>query len=143
MLYERTQARVCVAGRRVRTPYGFRISVKVPRGKRQRFPVEADAISEEYLRDFLLALGGERREGREVTVEHEVDGIDARYRVRGENAAGFACELVSGEPTIFRQGKRVADRRGRLRRTGKDGEAQELLVVPALRARRSERGVGF
>lgn len=40
-------------------------------------------------------------------MEHEVDGTVAVYRVRGENAAGFACELVSGEPMIFKQGKRV------------------------------------
>jgi hypothetical protein len=96
-----------VDGRRVETPYGFRVGVKALCGKKQRFPVEVEAISEDALRDLLYALEGKRRKGREVTVGHEVDGTVALYRVRGENAAGFACELVSGEPTIFRQGKRV------------------------------------
>ncbi|QIN81108.1 hypothetical protein GBA65_21990 (plasmid) [Rubrobacter marinus] len=107
-LYERAQARVFVEGRRVHTPYGFTVSVKAPRGKRQRFPVEAEAISDEEIRDFLYALGDERRKGSEVTVEHEVDGTLALYRVKGENAAGFACELASGEPVVFRQGERVS-----------------------------------
>ena len=51
---------------------------------------------------------GEGREGQEITVEHEVAGTVALYRIKGENAAGFVCELVLGEPVIFRQGKRVA-----------------------------------
>ncbi len=146
VLYERARARVFVDGRRVETPYGFRVGVKAPRGKRQRFPVEVEAISEDALRDLLLhALEGERRKGREVTVEHEVDGTVALYRVRGENAAGFACELVSGEPRIFRQGKRVELARPSslpVLDGENDGEIEELLLVPALRARRTELRVG-
>ena len=107
VLFERARARVFVDGHRVATPYGFRVGVKAPRGKRLRFPVEVEGISDEDLRNLLEALGGERRKRNEVTIEHEVDGTVALYRARSENAAGFACELVSGEPVVFSRGKRV------------------------------------
>lgn len=106
-LFERAQARVWVGGRRVGVPSGFKVDVKAPRGKRRRFPVEVDAASSEDLRDFLETLQGERRRRREVTLEHVVDGTLALYRVRGENASGFACEMVSGEPVVFSRGRRV------------------------------------
>ncbi len=60
----------------------------------------------------LLGRGGEViescGEGREVAVEHWVDGEETVYRVRVLDMRGrLNSEVVEGEPMIWKQGKRV------------------------------------
>ncbi len=112
-LYERAVMRLFVDGRRVVVPSGFRGEVKPPKGARPLYRVRVDASDGEGLRDLFDALGEVERRKRSITVEHEVDGAKARYRVvrpsGGDQGHGtLHGELVEGAPVMFDgHGRRV------------------------------------
>lgn len=112
-LYERSVMRLFVDGRRVAVPSGFGGDVKIPKGARPLYRVQVDADNEEGLRDLFHGLEEVKRQKKSITVEHEVDGTKARYRVvrisGGSGGHGtLHCELVEGEPVMFDgHGRRV------------------------------------
>ncbi len=105
-LYERSVMRLFVDGRLVAVPDGFGGDVKTPKGVRLPYRVQVDADDEEGLRNLFAALEGIELRDRNVTVEHEVDGAKASYRVvRMSGGSGghgsLHGELVEGEPVVF------------------------------------------
>ncbi len=80
-LYERAVMRLFVDGRRVVVPSAFGGEVKPPKGARPLYRVQVDASDEERLRDLFYGLEEVKRRTKSITVEHEVDGVRARYRV--------------------------------------------------------------
>lgn len=112
-LYERSVMRLFVDGRRVVVPSGFGGEAKTPKGARPLYRVEVDASDEEGLRNLFAALERVELRKRSVTVEHEVDGVKATYRVvrtsgGGQGHGTLHGELVEGEPVMFDgHGRRV------------------------------------
>ncbi len=112
-LYERAVMRMFVDGRRVVVPSGFGGEVKPPKGTRPLYRVQVDASDEEGLRDLFYKLAEVKRRKKSITVEHEVDGVKARYRVvrtsgGGQGHGTLHGELVEGEPVMFDgHGRRV------------------------------------
>jgi hypothetical protein len=112
-LYERAVMRLFVDGRRVAVPSGFGGEVKPPKGARPLYRVQVDAIDEEGLRDLFYGLQEVKSRKKSITVEHEVDGVRARYRVvrtsGGDQGHGtLHGELVEGEPVMLDgHGRRV------------------------------------
>ncbi len=112
-LYERAVLRLFVDGRRVVVPSGFGGEVKTPKGVRPLYRVQVDASDEEGLRDLFAGLEEAKRRKQGVTVEHEIDGVKATYRVvrtsgGGQGHGTLHGELVEGEPLMFDgHGRRV------------------------------------
>ena len=107
--------RLFVDGRRVAVPSGFGGEAKTPKGARPLYRVQVDASDEEGLRDLFDGLEEAKRRKQGVTVEHEIDGVTARYRVvrtSGGNR-GYGTlhgELIEGEPVMFDgHGRRVRE----------------------------------
>ena len=105
--------RLFVDGRRVAFPSGFGGEVKLPKGARALYRVQVDAIDEEGLRDLFRGLEEVKRRKKSITIEHEVDGVKARYRVvrtsGGDQRHGtLQGDLVEGEPLMFDgRGRRI------------------------------------
>ncbi len=114
-LYERGVMRLFVDGRRVDVPSGFGGEAKTPKGARPLYRVEVDASDEEGLCDLLDGLEAVKRRKKSITVEHEVDGAKALYRVvRTSGGSGghgtLHGELMEGEPVVFDgHGRRVRE----------------------------------
>lgn len=112
-LYERSVMRLFVEGRRVVVPSGFGGEAKTPKGARPLYRVEVDASDDEGLRDLFDGLEEAKRRKQGVTVEHEIDGLKATYRVvhtsgGGQGHGTLHGELIEGEPVMFDgHGRRV------------------------------------
>ncbi len=87
--------------------------MKTPKGARPLYRVQVDASDEEGLRDLFDGLEEVKRRKKSITVEHEVDGVKATYRVTrisggGQGHGTLHCELAEGEPLMFDgHGRRV------------------------------------
>ncbi len=112
-LYERAVMQLFVDGRRVVVPSGFGGEVKPPKGARALYTVRVDASDGVGLRDLFYGLEEVKRRKKSITVEHEVDGAKARYRVvrtsgGGQGHGTLHDELIEGEPVMFDgHGRRV------------------------------------